>query len=241
MKKTKPIIAAIMLSAILFVSCSKENKSENESQNTTTTVKARAEYIEVEPNVRLHVTDLGEGKPVVLIHGYPVSDASWEYQYLPLIKAGYRVIGITLRGFGQSDKPYGKYNYDQFAADIKAVLDKLDIKDATLGGHSMGGAIALHYVAKYNSAHVSKLALFAAAAPVHTKKRDYPYPLFTKEEITKWVDLVSVDRPGLLNTIGERFVLSPTSVSPGYRCMVRRNRDAVIGICHGTGINCFTG
>ena len=65
MKKTKPIIAAIMLSAILFVSCSKENKSENESQNTTTTAKARAEYIEVEPNVRLHVTDLGEGNPVV--------------------------------------------------------------------------------------------------------------------------------------------------------------------------------
>jgi Predicted hydrolases or acyltransferases (alpha/beta hydrolase superfamily) len=216
MKKTKPIIAVAVLSALMFVSCTKANKSENQSQDAAeTTAQTRAEYIEVEPNVRLHVTDLGEGKPVVLIHGYPVSDASWEYQYLPLIKAGYRVIGITLRGFGQSDKPYGKYNYDQFASDIKTVLDKLDIKDATLGGHSMGGAIALHYVAKYNSAHVSKLALFAAAAPVHTKKPDYPYPLFTKEEITKWVDLVSVDRPGLLNTIGERFVLSPTSVSPG--------------------------
>lgn len=160
--KLKSILGAAVLLSTVFL-------TDANAQNTAKSTKARAEYIEVEPNVRLHVSDLGEGKPVVLIHGYPVSDASWEYQYLPLIKAGYRVIGITLRGFGQSDKPYGKYNYDQFASDIKTVLDKLDIKDATLGGHSMGGAIALHYVAKYNSAHVSKLALFAAAAPVHTK------------------------------------------------------------------------
>ncbi len=206
--KLKSILGtAVLLSAVFFTNIN--------AQNTAKSTKARAEYIEVEPNVKLHVIDLGEGKPVVLIHGYPLNDASWEYQYLPLVKAGYRVIAITLRGFGQSDKPYGKYNYDQFASDIKTVLDKLDVKDATLGGHSMGGAIALHYVAKYNAAHVSKLALFAAAAPVHTKKPDYPYPLFTKEEITNWVDLVSVDRPGLLNTIGERFVLSATSVPAG--------------------------
>lgn len=206
--KLKSILGTAVLLSTVFL-------TNINAQNTAKSTKARAEYIEVEPNVKLHVTDLGEGKPVVLIHGYPVSDASWEYQYLPLIKAGYRVIGITLRGFGQSDKPYGKYNYDQFASDIKTVLDKLDIKDATLGGHSMGGAIALHYVAKYNAAHVSKLALFAAAAPVHTKKPDYPYPLFTKEDITQWVDRISVDRPGLLNTIGERFVLSATSVPAG--------------------------
>lgn len=206
--KLKSILGtAVLLSAVFFTNIN--------AQNTAKSTKARAEYIEVEPNVKLHVIDLGEGKPVVLIHGYPLNDASWEYQYLPLVKAGYRVIAVTLRGFGQSDKPYGKYNYDQFTSDIKTVLDKLDIKDATLGGHSMGGAIALHYVAKYNAAHVSKLALFAAAAPVHTKKPDYPYPLFTKEEITNWVDLVSVDRPGLLNTIGERFVLSATSVPAG--------------------------
>jgi len=206
--KLKSILGtAVLLSAVFFTNIN--------AQTTAKSTKARAEYIEVEPNVKLHVIDLGEGKTVVLIHGYPLNDASWEYQYLPLVKAGYRVIAITLRGFGQSDKPYGKYDYDQFASDIKAVLDKLDIEDATLGGHSMGGAIALHYVAKYNSAHVSKLALFAAAAPVHTKKPDYPYPLFTKEEITNWVDRVSVDRPALLNTIGERFVLSATSVPAG--------------------------
>lgn len=211
--KIKSMIGVGIFLSTLLISCNKESKLEE--NNTGKQAKARAEYIEVEPNVRLHVTDLGEGKPVVLIHGYPLSDASWEYQYHPLIKAGYRVIGITLRGFGQSDKPYGKYNYDQFAADIKAVLDQLDIKEATLGGHSMGGAIALHYVAKYNSAHVSKLALFSAAAPCHTKKDDFPYPFFTKEDISKWIELNNNDRPALLAAIGEKFVYSPTSVSPG--------------------------
>jgi pimeloyl-ACP methyl ester carboxylesterase len=206
--KLKLILGTAALLATVFV-------TSVQAQNAGKSTKARAEYIEVEPNVRLHITDLGEGKTVVLIHGYPLSDASWEYQYHPLIKAGYRVIGITLRGFGQSDKPYGKYDYDQFASDIKTVLDKLDIKDATLAGHSMGGAIALHYVAKYNGAHVSKLALFSAAAPLHTKRPDYPYPLFTKEDITQWIELNNNDRPALLNAVGEKFVLSATSVSPG--------------------------
>ena len=130
----------------------------------------RAEYIEVEPNVRLHVTDLGEGKPVVLIHGWPLSDAMYEYQYSDLFKKGFRVIGITLRGFGLSDKPGGRYDYDVFADDIKVILDKLKINDATIGGFSMGGATVIHYVAKYNGAHVSKMALFGAAAPIWTKR-----------------------------------------------------------------------
>ena len=209
-------IYAVILLTTIFTACNNETKTAEATTDTSEKqTEARAEYIEVAPNVKLHVTDLGEGKPVVLIHGYPLSDASWEYQYHALVKAGYRVIGITLRGFGQSDKPYGKYNYDQFAADIKAVLDKLDIKDATLGGHSMGGAIALHYVAKYNSAHVSKLALFSAAAPCHTKKPDYAYPFFTKEDITQWVELNNSDRPALLAAVGERFTLSATSLSPG--------------------------
>ena len=68
----------------------------------------RPEFIEVEKNVRLHISDLGEGSPVVLIHGWPLSDAMYEYQYAALIENGFRAIGITLRGFGQSDKPYGK-------------------------------------------------------------------------------------------------------------------------------------
>lgn len=215
MKLKKTGLATVCLIATIVTSCDPENKDAKAENASEIKATVRAEYIEVEPNVKLHVTDLGEGKPVVLIHGYPLSDAMWEYQYHALLKEGYRVIGITLRGFGQSDKPYGKYDYDQFADDIKVVLDKLDIKDATLGGHSMGGAIALHYVAKYDGAHVSKLALFSAAAPTHTKKSDYPYPLFTKEDISQWVELNNSDRPALLAAVGEKFTLSATSLSPG--------------------------
>ena len=97
----------------------------------------------MESDIRLHVTDAGEGRPVVLIPGWPLSDEMYEYQYNDLINNNFRVIGITLRGFGKSDKPYGDYNYDVHASDIKTVLKKLDIKDAVLGGFSMGGAIAI--------------------------------------------------------------------------------------------------
>ena len=88
---------------------------------------ARAEYLEVEPNVRLHITDAGEGRPIVLIHGWPLSDEMFEYQYYDLMENNFRVIGITLRGFGKSDKPYGEYNYDVHVQDIKIVLKKLAI------------------------------------------------------------------------------------------------------------------
>ena len=175
----------------------------------------RAEYIEVEPNVRLHVTDLGYGQAVVLIPGYPLSDAAYEYQYHALAQADYRVIGITMRGFGLSDKPYGSYSYDTFADDIKVVLETLGIEDALLGGHSMGGAIALHYTAKYAGAHLSKLALFSAAAPRHTKLPDYTYPLFDKETITQWVDLNNTNRPALLEAIGAQLTLTADALTPG--------------------------
>ncbi|VTR34646.1 alpha/beta fold hydrolase [Sphingobacterium thalpophilum] len=176
----------------------------------------REEYIEVEKNVKLHVTDLGEGEPIVLIHGWPLSDAMYEYQSADFIQKGYRVIGITLRGFGLSDKPGGKYNYDVFADDIKVVLDKLDIKNATMGGFSMGGATVIHYVAKYNAAHVSKMALFGAAAPIWTKRADFNYGLWTKEDVNGLINLNNTNRPELFATFGKIFPANETSVSQGH-------------------------
>jgi pimeloyl-ACP methyl ester carboxylesterase len=137
----------------------------------------REEFIEVEKNVKLHVTDIGEGQPIVLIHGWPLSDAMYEYQYQSLEQKGFRVIGISLRGFGKSDKPYGRYDFDVFSDDIKVVLEKLKINNAILGGFSMGGAVVIHYVTKYNAAHISKLALFAAAAPSWKQRDGFPYGL----------------------------------------------------------------
>ena len=172
----------------------------------------RPPFIEVEENVRLHITDLGEGDPVVLIHGWPLSNAMYEYQYQYLIKEGCRVIGISLRGFGLSDKPYGKYNYDVFADDIKIVLETLEIEDAVLGGFSMGAAVAIRYAAMYNAAHISKLALFATAAPIWTERKDFAFGI-AREIVNGLIRLNNTDRPGLLEVFAGIFT-GEQSLSP---------------------------
>jgi len=183
-------------------------------EKTTSATKARAEYIEVEPNVRLHVTDAGEGRPIVLIPGWPLSDEMYEYQYNDLIRNNFRVIGITLRGFGKSDKPYGKYDYDVHALDIKMVLNKLKVEDVVLGGFSMGGAIAIRVASADNGARISKLALFGAAAPIWTKRSDFPYNLPTTA-VDELIELNYTDRPKLLSNFGKIFSATETSLNPG--------------------------
>jgi non-heme chloroperoxidase len=177
---------------------------------------ARAEYIETEPNVRLHITDAGEGRPIVLIHGWPLSDEMFEYQYNDLMNKNFRVIGITLRGFGKSDKPYRSYNYDVHALDIKNVLCKLEIENAVLGGFSMGGAIAIRYASADDGAHVSKLALFAAAAPVWTQRKNFPYN-FPKNAVDELIKLNYQDRPKLLSNFANIFSAKETSLNEGIR------------------------
>jgi non-heme chloroperoxidase len=171
----------------------------------------RSEFIEVEKNVRLHVSDLGEGVPVILIHGWPLSDAMYEYQYDALIKNGYRAIGITLRGFGLSDKPYGKYSHDVFAEDIKVILEELQIDNAVLGGFSFGGATAIRFTTKYNNEHISKLALFGAAAPCEVRKDDFPYGL-PIEALNDLVELNATNRPKLIEEFGKLFGASETAL-----------------------------
>ncbi|MDP3399388.1 MAG: alpha/beta hydrolase [Bacteroidales bacterium] len=180
----------------------------------TNKVTARAEYIQVEPNVRLHITDAGEGRPIILIHGWPLSDEMYEYQYNDLINAGFRAIGITLRGFGKSDKPYGAYNYDTHASDIKEVLSELGIKDAVMVGFSMGGSIAIRYLSYYNGAHVSKLVLCGAAAPIWTQRKDFPYNL-PQSAVDELIELNNSDRPKLLSNFSKIFSATETSLNEG--------------------------
>ena len=176
--------------------------------------KARAEYIKVETNVQLHITDAGEGKPIVLIHGWPLSDEMYEYQYNDLVNKNFRVIGITLRGFGKSDKPYGSYHYDVHALDIKRVLDKLDIKDAMLVGFSMGGSIAVRFVSAYNEDQVTKLVLAGAAVPSWTQREDFPYNL-PQKAVDDLIKLNYKDRPKLLSDFAKIFSATETSLNEG--------------------------
>jgi len=174
----------------------------------------RPEFIEVEKNVRLHVTDLGEGSPIILIHGWPLSDAMYEYQYAALIKNGFRAIGITLRGFGHSDKPYGKYDYDVFAQDIKVVMEELRIDNAVLGGFSFGGATVIRFASKYNNEHISKLALFGAAAPCEVQRDDFPYGL-PISVLNSLIELNSANRPQLIQEFGKLFAATETALPKG--------------------------
>jgi pimeloyl-ACP methyl ester carboxylesterase len=183
-------------------------------KNIPLILTARAAYIEVEPNVRLHITDTGEGSPIVLIHGWPLSDEMYEYQYNDLKQAGFRAIGITLRGFGKSDKPYGSYDYDVHVKDINKVLDVLDIKDAVLGGFSMGGAIAVRFAAGDQGNHISKLALFGAAAPSWTQRDDFPYNL-PSSAVDELIQLTHKDRPKLLADVAKIFSSRETSLNEG--------------------------
>lgn len=125
-------------------------------------------------NIDLYYEDHGTGQPVVLIHGYPLDGASWEKQAAALLDAGYRVITYDRRGFGKSSKPTTGYDYDTFAADLKVVLDTLDLRDAILVGFSMGTGEVGRYLGTYGSERVAKAAFLASLEPFLLQTDDNP-------------------------------------------------------------------
>lgn len=163
-------------------------------------------YVRVEPDVKIYVEDINpEGsKTILFIHGWPANHKLFEYQFDQLPKMGYRCIGIDIRGFGNSDKPWRGYSYDRLADDVRKVVETLKLQNFTLGGHSVGGAISIRYMARHNGYGVSKLALFAAAAPSFTKRPDFPYGL-TKEDVSKIIEETYNDRPKMLQGFGDMF------------------------------------
>ena len=125
-------------------------------------------------DIALYYEDHGSGKPVVLIHGYPLSGASWEKQLPVLLNAGYRVITYDRRGFGRSHQPTEGYNYDTFAADLHAVITKLKLRDFTLVGFSMGGGEIARYCGKYGTKGVSRVVIINGVPPFLLKTADNP-------------------------------------------------------------------
>lgn len=163
-------------------------------------------YIKVESNVKIYVEDVnpqGE-KAILFIHGWPANHNLFEYQFNELPKMGYRCIGIDLRGFGDSDKPIKGYSYDRLADDIRCVVKELNLQNFILAGHSVGGAIAIRYMARHNGYGVYKLALFAAAAPSFVKRHNFPYGLL-KEDLDKIIKDTYNDRPKMLDDFGNMF------------------------------------
>lgn len=124
--------------------------------------------------VNLYYEDRGEGRPVVLIHGWPLSGRSWEKQVPALIAAGHRVVTYDRRGFGQSSHPWSGYEYDTLAEDLHALLTKLDLRDTALVGFSMGGGEVARYVGAHGTERVSSATFVSAVPPYLLKARDNP-------------------------------------------------------------------
>ena len=124
--------------------------------------------------VELYFEDHGMGDPVVLIHAWPMSSRIWEAQVPALVDAGHRVIAYDRRGFGASSQPWDGYDYDTLTADLRLLLDHLDVRDATLVGYSMGGGEVVRYIATYGSERVARAVLVATPLPYRLKTADNP-------------------------------------------------------------------
>ena len=163
-------------------------------------------YVRVEPEVKIYVEDINPkgSRTILFLHGWPLTHDAYEYQFDYFSKKGYRCIGMDTRGFGNSDRPATGYSYNRLADDVRAVVDTLKLKDFILAGHSMGGATAIRYMSRHNGFGVCKLALFGAAAPSVTIRKDFPYGL-PKEDITKIIQGVYNDRPKVLQDVTDMF------------------------------------
>ena len=125
-------------------------------------------------DIALYYEDYGTGDPVILRHGWPLSHRMWDDQMSALVNAGYRVIAYDRRGFGQSDKPWDGYDYDTLAADLKGLIDQLELENVILVGFSMGGGEVARYIGTYYTDKIAKAVLVGAVTPFMLKTDDNP-------------------------------------------------------------------
>ncbi len=155
-------------------------------------------------SIDLYYEDHGSGQPVVLIHGYPLSGASWEKQMSVLLNARYRVITYDRRGFGKSSQPTEGYNYDTFAADLQELITQLKLDEFILVGFSMGGGEIARYFGKYGPKGVSKAVIIGGVPPFLLKTDDNPEGVDASvfEEIKK---AVTADRYAFFTEFFKNF------------------------------------
>ncbi len=148
--------------------------------------------------IDLYYEDHGTGKPVVLIHGWPLSSKSWEKQVPVLLESGYRVITYDRRGFGNSAKPTFGYDYDTLAEDLHRLMTELDLRDATLVGFSMGGGEVARYLGTYGSDRVEKAVFISAIPPFLLKTSDNPEGV-EGSVFDGIIESIAADRPAFLS------------------------------------------
>lgn len=158
------------------------------------------------PATEIYYETYGEGRPVVLIHGWPLSGRMWEAQIDALRHAGYQVVAYDRRGFGQSGKTATGYDYDTFASDLKDLLDGLNLDDVTLVGFSMGGGEVARYAGLYGNRRVRSAMLVASVAPYLLKTADNPDGGLTEADVEGMVQQVAQNRPQFLAGFTKKFL-----------------------------------
>ena len=163
--------------------------------------------VAVDPGTpRLHIGDSrGSGRPVVLIHGWPLSARAWQPQVSVLREAGYRVVAYDRKGFGRSDKPTSDYSYDTLADDLQRVLEECDLQDVTLVGFSMGGGEVARYIGRHGESRVHSVVFAAAVPPYLMKTADNPEGPLTPEKARQTKNALQEDRRSFFELFTKDF------------------------------------
>ncbi len=169
--------------------------------------------------IELHYDVWGTGKPVVLVHGWPLSGRSWEPQVPALVDAGYQVITYDRRGFGWSSQPWGGYEYDTLAADLDKLVTSLDLHGATLVGFSMGGGEVARYVGKYGTGRLAKVVFASAVTPCLHKSQQNPEGAYDDADVSSFESAIRSDRMSFLDGFTRSFFSAgdKLQVSEGQR------------------------
>ena len=180
-------------------------------------------------SVALHVETAGpaSGRPVILIHGWPLSAAAWEHQVPALVQAGFRVITYDRRGFGQSEKPTSGFDYDTLAQDLADLIDAHDLTDLSLVGFSMGGGEVARYIATHGESRLRSVVFAAAVPPFLLKTDDNPDGPLTSEAAQGMADGLRADRTAFF----EQFTHSFFSAD-GVLTVSETERQKAIALCH---------
>ena len=133
------------------------------------------QYVITQDNTKLYVKDWGTGRPVIMLHGWPLSSDSWDDQAMAIADAGYRAIAYDRRGFGRSSQPWTGYDYNTLADDLAAVIEQTGAQDAVLAGFSMGGGEVARYMSRHAGKSVSKAVLVSSVVPFMLKTDSNPH------------------------------------------------------------------
>ncbi|MDA1904722.1 alpha/beta hydrolase [Bacillus cereus] len=189
--------------------------------------------------IEIYYEDHGTGKPVVLIHGWPLSGRSWEYQVPALVEAGYRVITYDRRGFGKSSQPWEGYEYDTFTSDLHQLLEQLELQNVTLVGFSMGGGEVARYIGKYGTNRVEK-AVFAGAVPPYLyKSADHPEGVLDDVAIQEFENGVKSDRLAFLDEFTKGFFAAGDRTDLVSEPFQLYNRDIAAGASPKGTLDCI--